>query len=149
MKSSTMPLFSGPGRYIATTAIRSSMFSGLSRRSRSWMPDEPNWNTAFVSPRPIRSYVFASSSGTAWRSSAWPRLALTSSSVLSTIVSVRRPSRSIFSMPAFSRSFMANWLMTTSFILQSGMNSTSGLSAMTTPAAWVEAWRASPSSLRA
>ena len=40
-----MPLLSGPGRYSAFSAIRSSSRSGFALRSSSRMPELSNWNT--------------------------------------------------------------------------------------------------------
>ena len=51
------------------------------------------------------------------------------------------------SRPIASTSFMLYWVVISSlFDLYSGTSSTSGFGAITTPAAWVEAWRERPSS---
>ena len=49
----------GPGRYSATSAIKSSNRSGLARLSRSRMPRDSNWNTAVVLARRKTSKVAA------------------------------------------------------------------------------------------
>ncbi len=72
-------------------------------------------------------------------------------------VSVVRPRKSIFNMPAFSRQFMSYWLTTTcsssalepeplDVCVHTGTYSCTGPGAMTTPAAWTPVWRLSPSS---
>ncbi len=61
---------------------------------------------------------------------------------------LRRPRKSILSRPSDSTSCIANWV-TTSWstpFCWSGTTSTRGRSAITTPAAWIESWRTSPSS---
>ena len=48
-----------------------------------------------------------------------------------------------------STPFMSNWVvMSAVFPLKSGTRSVSGTGEITTPAAWVEAWRVVPSSRR-
>ncbi len=57
------------------------------------------------------------------------------------------PRKSIFKRPMRSSAFMSYCVVTSSrFVLYSGTTSVSGLGEITTPAACVDAWRASPSS---
>ncbi len=57
----------------------------------------------------------------------------------------RRPRKSIFSRPSSSSVVMVYCVTTESPFLASGTYSATGLSVMTTPAAWVEALRGMPS----
>ena len=45
----------GPGRYNASTAERSSNFSGIRDRRRARIGEDSNWNTPIVSPRESNS----------------------------------------------------------------------------------------------
>ena len=62
-----------------------------------------------------------------------------------------RPRKSNFTSPACSTYFMENWVTSVSAFgsRYSGTRSISGRSPITTPAAWVLAWRYSPSSCSA
>ena len=75
----------------------------------------------------------------------------TSSTALSITSRLRRPRKSIFSSPSASTSFIWNWV-TTSWsapFCWSGTTFISGSAPITTPAAWIESARVSPSSGRA
>ena len=61
-------------------------------------------------------------------------------------VRFRRPRKSIFSSPSSSRVTMVYWQTMDSSFRASGTYSYTGRLVMTTPAAWVEAWRGIPSS---
>ena len=64
-------------------------------------------------------------------------------------VMVLRPRKSNLTRPAFSTRFMSHWVTVSLFLpLYSGTYSVMAVSETTTPAAWVEAWRASPSRRR-
>ena len=69
----------------------------------------------------------------------------TASSVSWMTVSVRRPRKSIFKRPRRSISTMLNWVTGRPSLVDSGTYSVAGSRVMTTPAAWVEAWRGIPS----
>ena len=81
--------------------------------------------------------------------------ALMSRTAAASVVRLRRPRKSIFSSPAFSMSPISHWVVTTSLALSllgsfwSGTSSSSGRSAITTPAACVPTLRFIPSSRRA
>ena len=58
--------------------------------------------------------------------------------------------KSTLSMPVFSRSDIANWVVSSSFAeTATGINSWRGSGEITTPAAWTDECRAQPSSRRA
>ncbi len=59
-----------------------------------------------------------------------------------------RPRKSNFSRPSVSQACISNWVMVVlpSVARWSGMISVSGSRLITIPAAWVEAWRETPSS---
>ena len=81
--------------------------------------------------------------------------ALMSRTAAARVVRLRRPRKSIFRSPAFSMSPISHWVVTTSLALSllgsfwSGTSSSSGRSAITTPAACVPTLRFIPSSRRA
>ncbi|MNZ89336.1 hypothetical protein D3C78_1082550 [compost metagenome] len=114
MKLSTMPDCSGPGRNSATRAIMSSKQSGCSRLMRSFMPRDSSWNTAVVSKRCKSANDFLSSMGMAAMSTGGlPSLArrgLIMPSAQSMMVRVRSPRKSNFTRPAYSTSFLSNWV---------------------------------------
>ena len=64
----------------------------------------------------------------------------------SNTVRFRRPKKSIFSRPSSSSVVMIYWQTTDSSFFARGTYSYTGFRVMTTPAAWVEAWRGIPSS---
>ena len=110
------------------------------------MPDDSNWKTPIASPRASIAYVFLSSSGIVVMST--PPISSTALSITSRL---RRPRKSIFSRPSASTVFIENWV-TTSWSAPfccSGIVSISGSAPITTPAAWIESCRTSPSSGRA
>ena len=82
-------------------------------------------------------------------SGSW--LARTMSTARAMTVRVLRPRKSNLISPAFSTHFMSNWVTTDSSegLRYRGTTSLSGTSPMTTPAAWVLAWRGRPSRERA
>ena len=61
------------------------------------------------------------------------------------MVRFRRPRKSIFSRPSSSRVVMIYWVTGTPSLVARGTYSYTGLLVMTTPAAWVEAFRGIPS----
>jgi hypothetical protein len=82
---------------------------------------------------------------------AGPRLASIIFTQSSMSVSVRRPRKSIFRRPMRSTPCMSYWVVRSAVLPLNearGTNSVSGSGAMTTPAAWVEAWRVVPSRRR-
>src|SRR5215207_6973843 len=107
------------------------------------MPDDSNWKTPIESPFASIAYVFGSSTGIFSFESpptSWYVFSITSR--------FRRPRKSIFRRPSASTSHIPN-CVTTSWsapFCWSGTYSTSGRSPMTTPAAWIESLRTSPSS---
>ena len=107
------------------------------------MPDDSNWKTPVASPRASILYVFSSSSGIFSMS-----MPPTSSTALSITSRLRRPRKSIFSRPR-STTLPIETCVTTSWSAPfccSGTTSISGRAPMTTPAAWIESCRTSPSS---
>ena len=107
------------------------------------MPDDSNWKTPVASPRASISYVLRSSSGIEPMS----RLPI-SSTALSITSRLRRPRKSTFSSPTATTLFIEN-CVTTSWSAPfccSGTVFISGSAPITTPAAWIESWRVSPSS---
>ena len=112
------------------------------------MPVDSIWNTPDVRPCEIISYVSGSSSGmSASRKSGLYRCTIFTAS--SSTVRFRRPRKSIFSRPSSSSVVMTYWHTTASSFRASGTYSYTGRLVMTTPAAWVEAWRGMPSSAMA
>ena len=63
----------------------------------------------------------------------------------SSTVRFRSPRKSIFRRPSSSRVVMTYWHTTASSFFARGTYSYTGRLVMTTPAAWVEAWRGIPS----
>ena len=104
-----------------------------------------------VSPEARSSNVVASSSGIVSRSISIPRSWRTRSTAWRRIVRFDRPRKSNFSRPSASIPCISYWVISASEFVAfwSGMSSVSGSRLMTTPAAWVEALRATPSSWRA
>ena len=78
-------------------------------------------------------------------------LARTRSTARRSTVSVFRPRKSNFTSPACSTHFMLNWVtgIADLRVAVERHELLSGRSPMTTPAAWVEAWRCRPSSFSA
>ncbi len=114
------------------------------------MPGLSNWKTPSVLPAWNRSNVARSSRGMASMSIRSPVPFSMSLRASSMTVRLRRPSMSILSRPMASMSPMANWVVTSPLTdWWSGRYSTRGFGVMTTPAAWMEAWRTWPSSFRA
>ena len=118
------------------------------------MPADSIWNTPNVSPLASISLVFGSLSGSPMRSMSMPCVCLITSHALPRIVRFVRPRKSIFSRPSSATSHMPNCVVGSASASPeegrcSGMMFTSGSGAITTPAACVLAWRATPSSSRA
>ena len=115
------------------------------------MPGDSSWNTPVVSPEASSSNVSASSSGIASRSTATSRLSRIRSTALRRIVRLDRPRKSNLSRPSASMPCISYWVISASeFVARwSGISSVSGSRLITTPAACVEALRATPSSWRA
>ncbi len=110
------------------------------------IPALSSWKTPTVSPSPSIAYVAASPSGSRWRSKSGS-LRRTAFSASSSTVRLRRPRKSIFRSPSSSR--LGGVLRDDGIpVGGNGTYSLIGLSVMTTPAAWVEALRGSPSSAR-
>ncbi len=108
------------------------------------MPVDSNWKTPVDAPRVSIAYVSGSSTGSV-RMSIGSSISSSASSITSRL---RRPRKSIFRSPSASTSPIGN-CVTTSWsepFCWSGMYSVSGRSPITTPAAWIESWRTSPSS---
>ena len=107
-----------------------------------------SWNTPAVSPFDSSSNVFASSNGIASRSIFSPPPRAISSTAFFITVSVRSPSTSNFSRPTSVTASLSNCVVSPSPSVErcSGTTPFSGSFEITTPAAWVEACRASPSS---
>jgi hypothetical protein len=81
------------------------------------------------------------------RGSAAARCSLTSRTAVWITVRVLRPRKSNFTSPAFSASFIANWVTISPFWPRKhGTYSHTGFSEITTPAACMPAWRFRPSS---
>jgi hypothetical protein len=104
-----------------------------------------------VSPEASSSNVAASSSGIVSRSISIPRSRFTLSTAWRRIVRFERPRKSNFRSPSASMPCISYWVISASEFVAfwSGISSVSGSREMTTPAAWVEAFRATPSSWRA
>ncbi len=119
---------------------------GLSSTQTRFIPSDSSWNMPSVSPRLIISYVFASSSGIVAMSKSEFTVRRISSIAAFITVRLRRPRKSILSSPTRSTMFMSYCVLTVlSPIFTSGTWSVSGFFEITTPAAWVDALRASPS----
>ncbi|MNV60411.1 hypothetical protein D3C71_1528720 [compost metagenome] len=150
-----MPDCRGPGRNSATSAIMSSKQSGFRRLIKSFMPRDSSWKTAVVSERCSMSKLFLSSSGMAaisiGSSPVLARRALIISNAQSMIVRVRKPRKSNFTSPAYSTSFLSNWVTgcCPSASQYNGAKSVILVGAITTPPACLPALRVTPSSLRA
>ena len=125
-------------------AVMSSMPLGLSPTQTPVMPVLSSWNTPLVRPAESISKVSLSSSGTASmrKPGVWRRTSFTASS---STVRFRRPRKSIFNRPSSSRVVIWYWQTTDSSLVARGTYSYTGRSVITTPAAWVEAWRGMPS----
>ena len=94
------------------------------------------------------SKVSRSSMGmSARRKSGWSLWTIFTAS--SSTVRFRSPRKSIFSRPSSSRVTMVYWHTMDSSFRARGTYSYTGRLVMTTPAAWVEAWRGIPSRARA
>ena len=80
-----------------------------------------------------------------------PRLARTRSTAWRRIVRFDRPRKSNFRRPSASIACISYWVISPSELVAfwSGISSVSGSRLMTTPAAWVDALRATPSRCRA
>ncbi len=112
------------------------------------MPADSSWNTPVVSPEASSSNVFSSSSGIRSRSTVTPRCSAMRSTALRRIVRFDRPRKSNLSRPSASMPCISYWVMSASELVArwSGISSVSGSREITTPAAWVDALRATPSS---
>ncbi len=126
----------------------SSMLFGFSPTHTPVMPVLSSWNTPLVRPWASISYVAASSSGASsiLKPGSFSCTSLTASS---STVRFLRARKSIFSSPSSSSVVMGYWHTTDSSFFASGTYSYTGFSVITTPAAWVEAWRGMPSRARA
>ena len=104
--------------------------------------------TPVVSPEASSSNVALSSSGMWSRSTSTPRCSRMRSTALRRIVRFERPRKSNFSSPSASIPCISYWVMSASELVAfwSGISSVSGSREMTTPAACVDAFRATPSS---
>ena len=115
------------------------------------MPADSSWKMPVVSPDARSSKVFASSSGIASRSMVMPRCSCTKSTAWRRIVRFESPRKSNLSRPIASMACISYWVISASELVAfwRGMSSVSGSRLMTTPAAWVLAFRATPSRCRA
>ena len=132
--------------------ISSKQFRAAWSRRSCRMPPPSSWNTpSRCRPRTSISYTSGSSMIDAWSISSFTaagsrRIMRTASRIT---VSVRRPRKSIFRSPSSSSVVMVYWVTTLRPRSSAGAHNLSPeRSAMTTPAAWVEACRGMPSSLR-
>ncbi len=112
------------------------------------MPLPSSWNTPSVSPLEIISYTAGSSRGISSGFISMPCIR-SISSVSRMTVSVRRPRKSIFNRPSRSMVPIGYCVVMTSSLRCRGTYSVTGLPVISTPAAWVEAWRGIPSSVMA
>ena len=127
-------------------------------RSLSVASGDSNWNTPAVPParsmRKRRRVLERQRIADRAPSRSRARIDSTASSMT---VSVVRPRKSIFSIPAFSSAFMSYWVTTMRLVavrradpcalwVQIGTYSSSGPGAITTPAACTPVWRDRPSS---
>ena len=125
-------------------AVMSSMFWGRRPTHTPVMPADSIWNTPEVLPAEIISKVSGSSSGMS-ESLKSGRRSWTIFTASSSTVRFRSPRKSIFRRPSSSRVVMTYWHTTASSFFARGTYSYTGRLVMTTPAAWVEAWRGIPS----
>ena len=142
----------GPGRLSALARLRSSSDCGCMSSRIFLPPTASSWKTPSVSARPSSAYVGASSSGIASTSILSPVVCRMFSRASSMTLRLVSPRKSIFSRPICWTPSMSNWVTTASRSLVdrcSGTKFISGSGAMTTPAAWVLAFRQMPSSRRA
>ena len=112
------------------------------------IPPPSSWNTPSVSPAEIISYTAGSSRGMSSGFMSMP-CSRSISSVSRMTVSVRKPRKSIFSKPRRSIVPIGYCVVMTSSLRCKGTYSITGLPVISTPAAWVEAWRGIPSSVMA
>ena len=112
------------------------------------MPADSSWNTPEVLPAASMSNTAGSSIGmvSMEKSGSLRRTSLAASS---STVRLRRPRKSIFSSPSSSSVVIVYCVTGLPSFVASGTYSYTGRCVMTTPAAWVEAWRGMPSSARA
>ena len=135
----------GPGRYRAFIAIRSSMAVGFNFLRNSRIPDDSNWNTPIVSPFEKSLYTLESSSGIFSISISFSR-SFKSFRVLSITVRLRKPRKSSLRRPNSSKPFISYWEVTSPCGERyKGTKSVKSPGAITTPAAWMDAWRFIPS----
>ena len=115
------------------------------------MPADSSWKMPVVSPEASSSNVVASSSGMSSRSISIAALLRMRSTAWRRIVRFDRPRKSNLSRPSASIACISYWVISASEFVAfwSGISSVSGSRLITTPAAWVEALRATPSSWRA
>ena len=130
------------------TAIKSSTDSGFSCTSTWRIPEDSNWKTPFACPLDIISKVCGSDREIfSMEKSGWWRRIIFSASAMT--VRLRSPKKSIFKSPSSSRVVMVYWVTIASSFLASGTYFSTESRAITTPAAWVEAWRGIPSIFKA
>ena len=134
----------GPGRYRAMTAVMSSMLLGFSPTHTPVIPADSIWNTPEVFPAEIMSKVSLSSSGMA-SSRKDGSCSCTIFTASSSTVRFRRPRKSILRSPSSSSVVMTYWHTTVPSLEDRGTYSYTGRFVITTPAAWVEAFRGIPS----
>ena len=106
IKSSTIPLRKGPGRYSASNAIMSSNFSIFIFFIRLLIPADSHWKTPIVSAFVSNSYVFSSFSGISFNTIFVFLLFSIFSTVFRKIVRFFNPRKSIFKIPSSSSSFI-------------------------------------------
>ncbi len=116
------------------------------------MPELSSWKTPVVSTRWNSLNVSLSSSGISLMLILMPRPFFKISRVFSIMVRFFRPKKSIFNTPMSSTACISYWvIMSFSSWLERwrGIYSSIDSGVTTTPQAWVEAWRAQPSSFLA
>ena len=123
---------------------------GLSSLMQRRIPELSSWKMPLVSPEASSSKVLASLRGIRCRSREIPRFCWMVLVALSKMVRLESPRKSIFNSPRRAIFSMWYWVMTACpFPLPtvcSGTYLVNGSCDMTTPAAWVLAWRILPSS---
>ena len=126
-------------------AVISSMFSGFNPKQTPVMPLDSIWNTPEVLPAVSMANTSGSSMGMSSKRKSGS-FCCTIFTASSSTVRFRRPKKSIFNRPSSSSVIMLYWHTMASSFRARGTYSYTGRLVMTTPAAWVLAWRGMPSS---
>ena len=147
-KASFIPPESGPGRYRASAAVRSSSLRAWISRNVERMPGLSIWKQPIVPPLSRRWEVSGSSADIDSSTESEPAylsgwLAWMNSATSPNTVRPRMPSRSILTSPRASTDSRSIWVMVTPLLPEciTGTNSVSRPGATIRPPACTERWR--------